>query len=241
MPSPLTLPARYARRKPPLGVPVRGARGLVACYPFNEGRGGAVYNAAASRPPGTLSLPSGLTWQVGPLGAQLLFDGTHYLADASPVASPPATIEAWFWLPAAGAKGCLVNLGNDAGTDGWAIGINGGSGNMTTAGTYCSALYNNIRWVATGLHYVAGAMNQVVMAVDASGHPIIAVNGGAGVYSDTSSAPLNPTARLLLGQNSVGGGDARGLTAALALVCIWSRALSVSEIRRRYVAPFGMF
>ena len=232
MPGPLTLPVRYGRRQPPLGVPLRAysPRGTLARWSCTPGAastlldtiGGAHATSASAVPvPVSIAVPTG--WASAPAGAS-----TWSLASNGLLALSQGTV--WCWIqttsPGASFRGLVVK--EDAYglflVDGvvsyydWSVNQSGSSGvNVADGKVHLLALVFRSGVVGGTSIYIDGAVRYV---------------GGMTVLDQTRYLTI------------ASGGPVSGgqyYTGSIADCGVGGATLTPAEVRQLYLAPFGRF
>jgi hypothetical protein len=146
----------------------------------------------------TGNVAGGVTFgQLGPISGNTaaLFDGsTGYIAlelvfPGVGNAALGTTVIAWYNMPADNAQGAFITIGNDSA--GYSLGV-GGGGTWDTVGNELLGVYQNVRWVPSGVFMTPG-WHMTALAVDGDGYPHIYLDGQP-VYTDTFAGPDAPDA-----------------------------------------------
>lgn len=165
-------------------------------------------------------------------GATLFDGGTGYVTSNSTVtaAKTNVTVEAWVYVPDALHHGCVALVG--VGTSGYGIGV--GNTTFNDAGNKLIAVFEGVRWIATGATLSVG-WHLVHLVLNGSGYPTVYLDG-VSVHSDTTNAaPLTAAGTLYIGKDpnnpttSFWGSD-------IAEVAVYTTALSASQIAAHYSA-----
>jgi hypothetical protein len=181
---------------------------------------------------------AGVTFgEPGKIGSAARFSGTATgqitLTQPMNLSSANATISAWAYLNSTSLSGAFMKFGGC--DNGYALGV-GNSNFNANPGNELIALYEQTRWIPTGVNIGLG-WHHVVLAIDASGHPTIYLDG-LSVYSDLLAAPSAPDANQYIGgydATSCGfGGTLRFFTGLMDEVAVWNRALSSTEVLQLY-------
>jgi hypothetical protein len=139
-----------------------------------------------------------------------------------------ATLEAWVNLPASGAKGCFIKLGNGDGF-GLGVGAAGTSFDDSNPGTALIGLYESVAWLfPTGNPTLStGVWHHVAMVIGPTATvPTFYIDGTA--YAGTASnTPNAPTSAGIIGQDPAG---TRWSNATIARAAVYSFALSGTRI-----------
>ena len=138
------------------------------------------------------------------------------------------TMECWANLSSTSLHGAFIKIGGTSPNQGYALGV--GSGTFETAGNQIIALYENARWIATGVTFTTG-WHHFVLVIDASGFPHVYYDGTQ-VYTDANGAPLAPSIITYIGgyNNSAN----RHFGGILDEVCISSSVRSADWIKTEF-------
>jgi hypothetical protein len=234
MPSPLTLPVRYTRHKPPLGAPLRHrVRGLQNYWPFLERAGGRVRDAATGI---TTALATNTTWVPSPAGATIKTGGAGtptsvtQTTEAQPVA--PFSIFTRLMLDALPAGNGQAVYGGSIHSAGIVIDI------FPTGTVYL------IKDQVAGILQTAATLTphvwyDIVVTYD-GGTANIYLNGGLSI-SGSSAQTFAAMDTWLFGSNNSGEGYDANAAMTVDHVGVCGVVLSPAEVRSLYVAPYQCF
>ena len=230
-------------QKPLLGQQINWAhplaKGLVACWVFNEGSGNRVYDIASHKY--DLDFVNGPVWSNGKDGATILFDSgsSQYLINNNlPVADEPLTMSCWFNVPNVTTNYGLIWIGDTGSGNNDHSLIAEGARAGDPVSTYSRATATNFANTTSG--YTANTWHHALGVIDTDGSNRFAfLDGGS---KGTNTSDRNPT-----GMDSVAIGAWRdsspGLYAdgKIDIPMIWNRALSDDEVEWLYREPYAMF
>ncbi|NPD47755.1 LamG-like jellyroll fold domain-containing protein [Lentimicrobium sp. S6] len=136
------------------------------------------------------------------------------------------TAECWINLPSLTESGTFINIGG--GSNGYAIGV--GSGDFEHSGNELILIYDNIRWIPTGIN-IGTDWHHVAFSIDLAGTARAFLDGTL-VFTSPGSGPSAPSTNTFIGASDNLGG--RPLTDGIIdEVRIWNVALDQSNIRTR--------
>lgn len=193
----------------------------IGLWKFNEGTGTTTSDLSVNA--NTATLNNTPTWTTGKFDGALEFVGssTEYLTASLPTtATTNTTLEAWVRLDSTSAKGTFVKVG---GSYGYGFGV--GSGTTDISGNELVGIFENIKWVPTGVNIGTG-WHHVAMVLNGSGVPLFYLDGAL-VYTGTAG-PGTPNTGMGIGGNYDG---ARPFTGAIDDVRISNVARDLSEMQ----------
>ena len=206
-------------------------KGLVGWWPMWEGGGGKTLDISGKNNHGALT--DGPLWD----GGGVKFDGTddHVSVNSTfGLGNTNVTIALWVNIPSLPAKGAFIKVGDIS--TGYAIGIsNGGDTGFETSGSNLTALFEEKRWISTGVSPGTG-WHHFALVIDGSGVPIV-YKDGALVGSFPGSNSISPVTVTQIGGYTSGIPSNRFFSGNIRNTRIYNRALSQVEIQRLYVNP----
>lgn len=227
----------WGLQKPPPGTPLLPwhplCAGLLALWPMNEAGGNKVYDVSGHSLTGTWQGTLGSQWGTGPHGAVGVFNGSNnaVLMPTSTTlqwaSGTPRTLAGWARLDAAGSYPMILSGGGTAASSELRCHSTArtpefseeGGGNATSATAVA---------VGTWHHYCG------------TGTPTLSSIYVDGVLQGTFAltASQQDSSAYAIGSRS---GSSLFWTGQIAMVGIWSRALSAAEVQQLYTQPYCMF
>ncbi|HNR53092.1 MAG TPA: LamG domain-containing protein [Candidatus Dojkabacteria bacterium] len=201
--------------------------GLVAYWPMDEASGTSVADVKGSN----TGTATGTKIIDGKYSKARSFNGSSdYISVASTfgLGTTSYSIEAWVNIPSTSDHGCFIKIGDS--TSGVCVGV--GSGTTETNGNKLILLFENVRWIDTGVTIGIG-WHHISMIVNGSGNPLAYIDGKL-VYSDVGSTPLTPVGSITGIGNYGGGGSNRAFNGTIDEVRIFNIALSATSIMSDY-------
>jgi hypothetical protein len=205
---------------------VKNTAGLQAYWRLNDLIGTVATDSWVNNEPGTITGGVSLK-QPGALAGDpvtsFTFDGsTGYVSTATNIltAATNVTVELWFNLSSESDQGAFFKCGNP---NGYGLGI--GSGNFDMAGNHLVVLFENVRWIDTGIAITDLGWHHAALVLDGSGYPHVYLDGSLS-YSDSTGAAVAPTGGTYVGS---GVGD-RFFGGGLQEVAFYTAALSSGTI-----------
>lgn len=201
--------------------------GLVSYWNLDEASGTSLEDSVGSN----TGTASGTTVVAGKNNLARNFNGTSdYIAVSTTFGLGTASYstEAWVNIPSISDHGCFVKIGGT--TSGVCVGV--GSGTTETNGNNLIVLYENRRWIDTGINIGTG-WHHIAMVVDSSGYPFAYLDGNL-VYSDTGTTPIAPADSVTGIGNYGAGGSTRAFNGYIDEVKIFNIAKSAQEIQEEY-------
>lgn len=175
-------------------------------------------------------------------GGSILFDGTDDYA-VSPLAISAVTsnsiqnvtLQCWVYISSTSKKGAFIKVGFSGG---YALGV--GLNVFDSLGNEVIGLFPGNRWIDTNQTYGTG-WKMVTMVLNSSSVPSFYL-GTTSLGSFAGANPGAPDANIYIGRNV---GDepvgVRAFNGQIAIVQIYNRALSATEITQNYNALKGRF
>lgn len=204
--------------------------GLVGYWKLDEGSGTTQQDISGTgnntifgdTPTWTTSVNNSTYYNGNP--SALTFDGSNdylYGSTSMGLGTTNVSMGAWVNLSSSSLHGSFVKAGN-SGT-GYGMGV--GSGTWETAGNHLIFLYENIRWIDTGINIGTG-WHYVSMTINGSGVPEAFIDGTSqGTF--TGSAPNTPSANTGIGGYGMAN---RYFAGTIDDVRIYNRVLTGTEI-----------
>ncbi len=231
-------------QKPLLGRQINWAhplaKGLVACWVFNEGSGNKVYDIASHRY--DLDFVNGPVWSPGENGHSVLFDDgdSEYLGrgDGLGFTDWPITISCWFNSDAA-LNQSLMTIGDlDASNDielrlrdpadsDIIIYIEDQGGGLEFAGT-------SSNWSLNTLHHACGVIESDVK------RSVYLDAGNKGTDIDNIGWPTGVD-NTTIGATRYASTISQHMSGRIDLPMVWNRALTDDEVEWIYREPYAMF
>lgn len=206
--------------------------GFTVSYP----KSGTTWNDLSSNA-NNATLTNGPTY-TGSSGGVIVFDGTDdYAVSSFSVGSiTNITIQCWVNIATTSNKGAFVKVGG--GANGYAIGV--GLNNFDALGNEILGLFPGIRWIEANTNWGTG-WKMATLTLNSSSVPSF-YNGTTSIGSFAGTSPASPTANVYIGRN-VGDepSGARAFNGQIAIVQIYNRVLSATEITQNYNALKGRF
>ncbi len=236
-------------QKPLLGRQINWAhplaKGLVACWVFNEGSGNKVYDIASHKY--DLDFNNGPIWAPGKLGHSILFDdgSSEYLARAGAVLTgAPITVSLWFVTDSNTTGQTMLALTQQAGgnfNDMFHLSISEVTNDIYwQARTGPSTAFTNIK---SGVPITENVWHQAVgISASAIDHRVL-YDGGNKNTDNTSRAVTGLThTQVGVIEHGTGGGTFTNyMSGKIDLPTIWNRALTDDEVEWIYREPTAMF
>jgi RHS repeat-associated protein len=148
-----------------------------------------------------------------------------------PMPQTNATLEAWVNLPDLSRSGAFVQVG--AGGNGYGLGVGGGSTGNETPGNHLVGLYENVRWIDSGVNIGTG-WHHVAMTIGSTGTATFFLDG-AQVAQSAGAGPLaNVGPIVAVGGYTGPGSAARWFSGTLDEVAVYSTALSGARIASHF-------
>jgi hypothetical protein len=203
--------------------------GLVGYWPMNEGTSTQAGDFSGNRNTGTLLGATKPVWGAGKRGSALTFNGSTSYVDAGSSSAynfTSLTFTVAFWVKSTSLVDSSPFVSRRSSPDGWSVQTGGSVIEFCGGGGVCvdgNTSLSDGKW-----HHVAVTFSgsNVTFFVDGNSDGTAAV-----------SAPSSLSANLLIGSNA---GQAIVLNGSLDDVRIYSRILSVSEIRSLYQSGAGL-